>query len=63
MTLDWLTNDPQIAAQLRAADHAYDSARKAAEHLPLAQKVKAYGQATLDRANAYADIHRQITAR
>ncbi len=59
LPLDWLTNDPQAAAQLRAADAAYDAARLAAQHLPLAEKVIALRAAKLARAKDYADIQQR----
>lgn len=47
--MDWLTNDPTAARRLRAADRRHDAARKAAAHLPLADKVAAYRVAKLAR--------------
>lgn len=59
LPLAWLTNDPQAAAQLRAADRAFDTAYAAASSLPLAEKLVALRQARIDRAKAYADIYQR----
>jgi hypothetical protein len=52
----WLTNDPEAARALRAADKAHDKARAKAINLPLAEKVKAYRQAKDIKIAAYAAI-------
>ena len=51
--LAWLTNDPQVAAQLRAADDAFAAARQAASKLPLAEKITALREAKKARVAAY----------
>jgi hypothetical protein len=56
LPLEWLTNDPQSAAQFRQADAAFDAARHAACRLPLAEKIVALRKAKLARAKDYADI-------
>lgn len=50
----WLTNDPEVAHRLRAADAAHEAARAAARHLPLAEKIAAYRQAREAREAAYS---------
>ena len=62
LPLDWLTNDPQAAAQLRAADASFDAARRAASVLPLAEKVVALRKAKIARAKDYADIYQRPQA-
>ena len=56
MVLDWLTNDPQAAAQLRAADAAFEVLKQAASRLPLVEKVEALRKAKTAQAKDYADI-------
>ena len=52
--MTWLTNSPEAAAKLNAADKAYNKARAAALHLSLGAKVEAYRKAKADRVAAYA---------
>lgn len=56
LPLEWLSNDPQAAAQLRAADAEYDAAVRATAHMALADKIPAMKAAKIARAKAYADI-------
>ena len=49
----WLTNDPQAATRLRAADDAFAAARQAASKLPLAEKITALREAEKARVAAY----------
>lgn len=56
MALEWLTNDPEIAAALRAADEAYAKARDKAKGLPLAEKVAAYRAADAARELTYSAV-------
>ncbi len=53
----WLTNDPEAAAKLAAADRQWEADRKAAESLPLAEKVEAYRRAKDARREAYDAVH------
>jgi hypothetical protein len=55
--MDWLTNDLQAAEALRAADRQWEAARKAAENLPLAEKIEAYRAAKDARREAYDAVH------
>ena len=55
--MNWLTNDPQAAAALAKADREWEAARKAAEGLPLAEKVEAYRKAKDARREAYDAVH------
>ena len=57
ITMNWLTNNPEAAEALRKADATWEAARKAAEHLPLAEKVEAYRQAKDARRIAYDAVH------
>jgi hypothetical protein len=52
-TSTWLTNNPEVAIGLRAADLAYERARSRASHLPLAERVVAYREARERRNAAY----------
>ena len=54
--MDWITNSPEAARQLRAADDAYAAARRAASGLPLAAKVEALRQAKQTRQAAYDQL-------
>ena len=60
--VDWLTNDPVAARRFRAIDKQYEADRKAASNLPLAEKIKAYGQAHLVRAKAYQAFWDEVEA-
>lgn len=59
LPLAWLTNDPDAAAQLRAADYHFDAAMRKASGLLLADKIVAVRNAKTDRAKAYADIYQR----
>jgi hypothetical protein len=61
-TMDWLTNIPEAATALTAADNAWRTARKAAEHLPLTEKVEAYRAAKTARDFAYLAVHAKYGA-
>ena len=50
----WITNIPETAEKLNAADRAYDKARTAAANLSLADKIVALRVAKSDKINAYA---------
>ena len=50
----WLTNIPETAEKLNAADRAYDKAREAAKSLPLADKIIALRNAKAEKVKAYA---------
>lgn len=52
----WLTNDPQVAAALTAADRKHEQDREAAKSLPLAAKIAALRKARDDRDAAYASV-------
>lgn len=56
----WITNSPDDAEKLKAADAAWQAARNAAQHLPLAEKVAAYRKAKTDRQAAYDAINPQV---
>lgn len=49
----WLTNDPQAAKRLRAADRKFERALISAQGLPLALKVTALRIAREARQSAY----------
>ncbi len=55
--ITWMTNDLKAADALRAADAAWEAARKAAENLPLAEKIEAYRAAKDARRDAYDAVH------
>lgn len=52
----WVTNSPELAAQLRAADDACENAVRASERLPLAEKIIAIRDARRARNRAYEMI-------
>lgn len=54
--IGWLTNDPDAAAILRAADRRYARARARAKNLPLAEKVAAYARAKTERQVTYDSV-------
>lgn len=55
--LGWLTNDQDVAKQLRKIDRAFDKAMKAAGPLqPLSVKVEAIRKAKMDRLLAYGQV-------
>lgn len=56
---DWVTNNPEIACRLRAADHRYDVAVVKARRLPLAEKVEALRAAMRRRLAEYIAIGRE----
>lgn len=49
----WVTNNPEVAARLRAIDAAYLKARQEARELRLSDKVEAYRTAKATRDAAY----------
>jgi hypothetical protein len=53
---EWITNDPEAAKALIAADRAYEKAQSDAVHLPLAEKIEAYRAARYARQEAYNDL-------
>jgi hypothetical protein len=52
----WVTNNPDVAKQLRAADHRYEVAKIRAAGLPLGQKVERYREAKQVRDREYDAI-------
>jgi len=52
--MTWLTNNPEAASKLNAADRAYNKAREAAKSLGLADKIVALREAKVKRVAAYA---------
>lgn len=54
--LSWVTNDPEAARKLRAADDKFLRAHREASCLPLAQKVAALRKAKADRQAAYEEV-------
>jgi hypothetical protein len=52
----WITNNPEAAAKLRSIDNAYESARRAARNLPLAEKIIALRSAKSTRDEAYKNM-------
>lgn len=58
--LGWLTNDPETAEKLRAADRRYKHARDAAMALPLADKIEAYRAAKVRKDADYAAIRKGV---
>jgi hypothetical protein len=54
--MTWVTNDPEWAAKLKAADARYEAAKLAASSLCLADKVSALRAAKHERAEAYRAI-------
>lgn len=55
--MDWLTNNPDAAEALRRTDAEWEAAHKAAENLPLAEKIIAYRNAKDARREAYDAVH------
>lgn len=55
----WLTNDPEVARRLNAADRAYNTARDNAAALPLAAKIEALRAAKTARIAAYRAATRE----
>lgn len=53
MSANWITNDPQVAKHLKAADKVYTAAVTKAAGLKLADKVAAIRAAKLARQAAY----------
>ncbi len=53
---NWLTNDPDAARDLRAADAAYDQAIFKSRDLPLAEKIVAIRTARANRLAAYRAV-------
>lgn len=53
---DWITNDPAVAKQLRAADRRYEAARAYWVGYTLGDKIEAYRQAKLARDAEYQRI-------
>lgn len=51
--MTWITNNPEAAKALQAADTAFDLAKAAASNLPLAEKVAALRTAKTQRQAAY----------
>lgn len=50
---NWLTNDPIVAAKLKAADRQYNSDIEAARELCLADKIQAHKAAKQRQDDAY----------
>lgn len=61
---DWVSNDPEVTAQLRKADQTYESERRAvlARNLPLAQKVEALRLVKAVRQLTYDAIRARVGA-
>jgi hypothetical protein len=53
----WITNSPEIANKLRAADRQYEKAITAASRLPLCEKIAAHRNAKSRRALAYEEAY------
>lgn len=51
--MDWITNAPEVAAKLHEADKEYEKSRKAAERLPLAEKIIALRNAKAKKQQYY----------
>ena len=54
-TTGWVTNDPEVAAALKAADENYRATLAVADRLPLADKILVIKSARIVRAEAYAE--------
>ena len=54
----WITNNPQIAEKLRAADRRYELAKVRAQGLTLGAKIEAYRAAKEARQAEYDAIIR-----
>lgn len=58
----WITNCQEVSRTLKAADRAYDKARKNASGLVLSDKLVAYANAHNAREAVYSDV-RSMTRR
>lgn len=54
----WITNDPEMAKKLRAADNRYERAKMMASWLPLEEKIRAYREAKVARHIEYDECVR-----
>lgn len=52
----WITNDAQYAAMLNDADTNFEKRKRAAQHLPLAEKIVAIREARKQLARDYDAI-------
>lgn len=52
----WITNNPDVARQLRKADHRYEAAKIRAAGLTLEQKIERYREAKQSRDREYDAI-------
>ena len=52
----WITNDPVMAAKLKAADRRYVQARKVARDMVLADKIEHLRTAQRDWEREYSEI-------
>lgn len=55
----WITNNPEAARKLRAADRRFDKARRALAGKPLAEKVAALRELKQKRAAEYSRIMKE----
>jgi hypothetical protein len=60
-TPGWVTNDPEVAKRLRAADRRYEAAKLYWRGSTLGEKVAAYRKAKEDRDAEYARIMEEIS--
>ena len=58
---DWLTNDPAIAAKLRAAERTYLAKRETARDLPARKMIQALREAKAQRDAAFRAILGELT--
>ncbi len=54
--INWLTNDPALAKQFKAADRRFERGKRLAASLPLAEKIAAHRELKAKREAEYQRI-------
>lgn len=60
MTIAWLTNNPEAARKLKAADRRYERAKRLLGPMMLEQKIEAIRKLKQKRADEYARILKEV---